>query len=298
MQVDSLAYLGLGVSDDDRWVEFAVEGLGLQEERRTDEVRRLRMDARAWRLALHRSDLNDILYAGFDVADATAMRGLAERLQSNGIAQRSLTPAEVAERGVADGIAANDPQGLRLEFVYGCADTEPFAPQHVTGFVTGAGGMGHIALCTSDPTTQFYELLGFRTSDYIDLALGARTLRITFLHCNKRHHTLALAPLPGPRRLDHLMLEVATPDDVIRAYNRMLLRGYAIKRHLGRHSNDRMLSFYVVTPAGFDLEVGCQGVEIDAEWKVRTHHAISLWGHHATLAPGSPISDASNGFSD
>lgn len=285
MKVDSLAYLGLGVSDDDRWVEFAVE-LGLQEGRRAGDARRLRMDERTWRLALHRSGGNDILYAGFEVADAAAARALAERLESNGVAQRSLTPAEIAERGVAGGIVANDPHGLRLELVYGCAGAEPFTPRHVTGFVTGAGGLGHIVLSTSDPdlTTQFYQLIGFRTSDYIDLALGPQTLRITFLHCNKRHHTLALAPLPGSRRLDHLMLEVATPDDVIDAYNRMLLRGHSIKRHLGRHSNDRMLSFYVTTPAGFDVEFGCQGVEIDAEWQVKTYNAISLWGHQPTLA--------------
>lgn len=286
MRVDSLAYLGLGTADDDRWMEFAVEGLGLQEGRRTGDVRRLRLDERAWRLALHRSGSNDILYAGFDVADAAAVRALAERLECQGIAQRSLTPAEIEERQVAGGIVAEDPHGLRLEFVHGCAGAEPCKPRHVTGFITGTGGLGHIVLSTNDPglSRQFYELIGFRISDYVEMALGPQMLRIEFFHCNKRHHTLALAPLPGLRRLDHLMLEVASVDDVIDAYNRMMLRGYAIKRHLGRHSNDRMLSFYVTTPAGFDLELGCQGVEIDAAWRVQTYRSISLWGHEATLA--------------
>lgn len=287
MKVDRLAYLGLGVADDERWVEFAVEGLGLKEGHPGTGARRLRMDGRAWRLALHRSAINDILYAGFDVADAAAAHALAERLQSQGIDQRELTASEVRERRVAGGIVASDPQGLRLEFVYGCADAEPFVPHHGGGFLTGAGGLGHIVLSSSNPASsaQFYELIGFRVTDYIDLAFGPQTLRIAFYHCNKRHHTLALAPLPGPRRLDHLMLEVRTPDEVIDTYNRLLLQGYAMKRHLGRHSNDRMLSFYVTTPAGFDLEFGCQGVETGPRWQVQTYDAISLWGHQSMLGP-------------
>lgn len=289
MKVDGLAYLGLGASDEERLIELAVAGLGLSEGRRAGEVRRLRMDERAWRFALHRSDSNDILYAGFDVADAAAASALAERLESHGIAQRSLTPAEISERGVAGGIVAHDPQGLRLEFVYGCARGEPFIPGHVKRFVTGAGGLGHIALSTSDPgaSVEFYRLIGFRISDYIDMALGAGTLRITFFHCNERHHTLALAPLPGPRRLDHLMIEVDSVDEVIRAYNRLLRLGYTMKRHLGRHPNDRVLSFYVTTPAGFDIELGCQSVAIGAEWEVQTYDTISLWGHEPTLSPAA-----------
>jgi 2,3-dihydroxybiphenyl 1,2-dioxygenase len=289
MKVDGLAYLGLGVSDEERWVELAVTGLGLNEGRRAGEVRRLRMDDREWRFALHRSDSNDILYAGFDVADAVAASVLAERLQSHGIAQRSLTPSEISERSVAGGIVAHDPHGLQLEFVYGCARGEPFTPGDVNRFVTGAGGLGHIALSTSDPgaCTEFYRLIGFRISDYIDLALGFGTLRITFLHCNERHHTLALAPLPGPRRLDHLMIEVSSVDEVIHAYNRLMRLGYTMKRHLGRHSNDRMLSFYVTTPAGIDIELGCQGVSIGAQWQVQTYDAISLWGHEPTLSPAA-----------
>ena len=49
---------------------------------------------------------------------------------------------------------------------------------------------------------------------------------------------------------------------------------------LGRHTNDRMVSLYVETPAGFALEYGFDGVQID--WKdylptvsARTSH----WGH-------------------
>ncbi len=53
-----------------------------------------------------------------------------------------------------------------------------------------------------------------------------------------------------------------------------------IVRHMGRHTNDQMLSFYVKTPAGFDVEFGCEGVHVCPDnWKVRTYDSISLWGH-------------------
>ena len=32
---------------------------------------------------------------------------------------------------------------------------------------------------------------------------------------------------------------------------------------LGRHVNDKMLSFYMKTPGGFDVEFGCEGLQVD-----------------------------------
>ena len=37
---------------------------------------------------------------------------------------------------------------------------------------------------------------------------------------------------------------------------------------LGRHVNDKMLSFYMKTPGGFDCEYGCEGMQVtdDENW--------------------------------
>jgi 3,4-dihydroxy-9,10-secoandrosta-1,3,5(10)-triene-9,17-dione 4,5-dioxygenase len=49
---------------------------------------------------------------------------------------------------------------------------------------------------------------------------------------------------------------------------------------LGRHTNDKMLSFYIKTPGGFDIEFGCEGLEVeDTSWVARESTAVSLWGH-------------------
>jgi 3,4-dihydroxy-9,10-secoandrosta-1,3,5(10)-triene-9,17-dione 4,5-dioxygenase len=101
-----------------------------------------------------------------------------------------------------------------------------------------------------------------------------------FLGCNPRHHSLALAPFPAPAGIVHLMVEVATLDDVGCCMDRCARRGARASATLGRHANDLMVSFYVATPGGFDIEYGTDGRRVDdATWVSRETTAISLWGH-------------------
>jgi len=50
---------------------------------------------------------------------------------------------------------------------------------------------------------------------------------------------------------------------------------------MGRHTNDRMLSFYVRTPSGFSVEYGWGARTVDdRDWQVQLHRTGSIWGHH------------------
>ena len=60
----------------------------------------------------------------------------------------------------------------------------------------------------------YMQGLGFRLSDHILMGPPGRQLMLTFLHCNPRHHTVAPVPARAPKRLNHLMLQVASLDDV------------------------------------------------------------------------------------
>src|SRR5690606_9746180 len=223
MPIERLAYLGFGVEDPKAWLKFAVEGLGLADAGASGGANRLRFDERAWRIALHPAKRNDLLYAGFEVTDAAALEKLESDLSGRGIECRRLTPAEVESRGVRGGVTFSDPDGLAIEVVYGHSlASEPVRSR--LSFLTGEGGLGHLVLCVSDVdrSTAFYRSLGFEISDFIDMAVGPeQQITITFLDCNPRHHTLALAALPLPRRIEHFMLEVATVDEVIDTYNRL-----------------------------------------------------------------------------
>jgi len=284
MAISNFAYVGLGVSDVPGWTAFATDILGFAGagmNRGGEEI--LRFDDKPWRLAVSQSPDNDVSYMGFEAADAGAVARLADRFRGEGVATRAMSSAEADGRNVAGGVVLSDPDGLTVEVVHGFTDC-PTAFQSPIGaeFVTGNQGLGHIVISAPDieRSLKFYRLLGFEITDYIETALGPDVfVRLVFLHCNARHHTLALLPLPTPKRLNHLMFETKTIDSVLQAYYRAKSAGLPIMRHIGRHTNDRMLSFYAKTPAGFDVEYGCDGVQVGGNWAVKTYDAISIWGH-------------------
>jgi 3,4-dihydroxy-9,10-secoandrosta-1,3,5(10)-triene-9,17-dione 4,5-dioxygenase len=56
--------------------------------------------------------------------------------------------------------------------------------------------------------------------------------------------------------------------------------GAHISATLGRHANDKMISFYVRSPSGFDIEYGCEGWQVDwSNFTPTTSLIDSIWGH-------------------
>ena len=285
--VSRLGYLGFEVSDVPAWERLLVDVLGLVvSERRPDGSLTFRADERAQRVALHPGARDDVLYVGFELEDEASLDRLGVELGAAGI-HAMPAPDDVARvRGVRRLWQTEDPNGVPLELFCGPdLAREPFRSALVpSGFVTGAEGLGHIVLSTtdSDATERFYcDRLGMRLSDRIIAEMPPGfSLRVTFLHANPRHHTVAFAQAPLPKRVHHFMLEVGAMDDVGQAYDRCLAAGVPIANTLGVHPNDRMFSFYVRTPSGLDVEFGWGGRKIDdATWEVATYDRLSIWGH-------------------
>jgi hypothetical protein len=68
-------------------------------------------------------------------------------------------------------------------------------------------------------------------------------------------------------------------------------RGIPISASLGRHTNDHMVSFYMRSPSGFEIEYGFGARTIDdATWKVQQHYSGSMWGHRGLGSPPPPKS--------
>jgi 3,4-dihydroxy-9,10-secoandrosta-1,3,5(10)-triene-9,17-dione 4,5-dioxygenase len=104
---------------------------------------------------------------------------------------------------------------------------------------------------------------------------------LRFLGCNPRHHSLAFLPMPNPSKCVHIMFEVTKLDDVGRALERVRKHKVPLSATLGRHMNDQMVSFYVRSPGGFDVEYGCEGLQVDDRtWVARESTAVSYWGHN------------------
>jgi 2,3-dihydroxybiphenyl 1,2-dioxygenase len=281
-----LGYLGLEVSDLGAWRRFARGVLGLAiGAPRLDGAVPLRMDGHAHRFLLREGAADDVAYVGWELGDRAALDALAGRLERAGVTVRAGTAAEIAARGVEGLLWFEDPNGIRTEMVHGPAmGSEPFESDQIrSGFRTGDQGMGHVLVNARDSaaTERFYrDVLGFTLSDYVDTEVMGHPLHAVFLHVNPRHHSLAFAELPLPKRLHHVMLEANSIDDVGAAFYRCQDLGVPLQRTLGRHQNDRMVSFYGYTPSGFCFEVGWGGRQIDDRtWEAKVYHGVSDWGH-------------------
>lgn len=289
--VCALGYLELGVSSLSDWRAYAEDVLGTACVTLGDALG-LRYDADAWRIRLVESGEDDIRCAGFEIGSGADLQAIASRLDSLGFPVREGTAEEAAGRGVDTLLVCHDPAGLRIELYRGdrSAGRAFSSPRGVSGFVTGAQGLGHMVITVPDPAAAeaFYMGgLGFLLSDHIVLGPEGRQLTLTFLHCNPRHHTIALVPVQSPKRLNHIMLQVTTLDDVGHGLDAAQKAAVQISSSLGRHSNDHMVSFYMRSPSGFDIEYGFGGIEIDdATWQPQTHHATSFWGHTSGARSG------------
>jgi 2,3-dihydroxybiphenyl 1,2-dioxygenase len=205
---------------------------------------------------------------------------VAEKLAAAGAQPSWASADECRARDVLGLARALDPAGNMLELYYGmkriCA---PFqSPRPISGFVTGALGMGHVVIAVPDleRSVQFYtETLGFRISDYfLD--------KVVFLRCNQRHHSVALANFGSEPGLRHFMVEARTLDDVGMTYDLCQKMEVPIEMTLGKHSNDLMYSFYMRSPSGFEVEYGWNGRLVDdSTWSVAAIDRPSIWGHQA-----------------
>lgn len=276
-----LGFLHFEVADLGAWERFAIEVLGLEvASRRADGAFTLRMDGHKQRLFISPGPADDLAGLGLEL-ESQELDELRTGLRAAGIAVDEAPPDE---REVARRFTLRDPAGVPLELCSGAARAStPFASARVpSGFIADELGLGHVVLSTNERAQSFdfyTKLLGFRLSDHVVTEIHGYKADLAFLHCNPRHHTIALGDRQ-PKRLHHFMLETRGFDDVGLAYDRALGHGVRIMNTLGRHPNDRMFSFYAATPSGFQFEYGWGARLVDdATWTPVVHDRISEWGH-------------------
>jgi 3,4-dihydroxy-9,10-secoandrosta-1,3,5(10)-triene-9,17-dione 4,5-dioxygenase len=288
--ISSLGYLRISSTDPEAWREFGTRVLGMVEGRGPDPAAvYLRMDDFPARLIIVPGEQDRLLASGWEVADERTLAEVADVLAAAGVPVKTGEQAELADRRVGQLVHADDPSGNSLEIFCGAVlDNRPAVSPYGNVFVTGDQGLGHVVLpaASDGDTLAFYtDLLGFRLRDSMRMpgeffGKPGEQVWMRFLGCCPRHHSLALAPMEPAARIVHLMIEVAALDDVGRALDRCIRRKATVSSTLGRHANDLMVSFYVQTPGGFDIEYGTDGrVVDDTTWVSRESTAVSLWGH-------------------
>lgn len=284
MKVSKLAYVGAHASDIDAWRHYAPEVLGLEVGKDSSErLLYLRADERHHRLSIHPGESDDIAYIGWEVPSHEALEAIAANLDREGIRVLPGTPSELAARRVLELVHFTCPYtGVRMELTVG--NEVIFNPRFVptrplSGFRTEELGLGHVVLyVTTDikKVSEFYvRVLGFGISDWVVSPEGMPLA--AFLHCNPRHHSLALIFYPpAPRKIQHVFFETRSLDDVGTTYDLCVERDIAATG-IGRHPNDRSVSFYFRNPSRWFIEYG---------WDLRTIDPQNLTVESYVLRPG------------
>jgi len=252
----------------------------------------LRMDDYHHRVIVHPTGNDDLAYIGWEVATEEGLEAMAAQLERAGVSVTAGTAEEAEARRVAGMIKFTDPSGMASEIFYGPLVNfdKPFqSPRAISGFKTGDQGLGHFVVSVDDfdRSLHFYrDVLGMRISDFVNISPMPKVkIKVGFFHCNPRHHTLAFAQMPGmSRRLHHFMLQLQSLNDVGMTYDLCQAQEVPIVMKLGKHTNDHMVSFYLRTPSGFNVEYGWGAREVDdATWQVQVHTTGSIWGHQGSM---------------
>ena len=291
MGIKALGYVVVESAQLEQWDRFLTQVAGVMRAADPgDGAWHYRIDARPFRFRIQPGQHERFIAAGYELADDDALDALVAAVAAIGRKVEICDDTEASLRRVRRLVRTSDPAGNGLEFFCGdqSDDVAFVSPVGVPQFITGDMGMGHAVFSAPNfvETHAFYrDVIGFHDTDlpaFHLLGPDAPPMHFAFLHAdNGRHHSIALGegPVP-PSGCVHVMLEYPDLVEVGKAHDRMKAHGFEESATLGQHFNDETVGFYVRTPAGFDLEIGCDSLVINpASWEVTRHEGISIWGH-------------------
>ncbi len=287
--IKSLGYIKIQTSDIDRWRSFAFDVLGFAQGSGPDrDALYLRMDERFARIIVVPGEADQVVHLGWEVRDGVALQRVRDTLERAGVTVTTLSVEEADERRVEDAIAFTDPTGTPTEVFFGPAlDHSPVVTPFGATFVTGTQGLGHVVLPTMDPggASAFYSQTwafwlaapcGYphrRSSARCGSASSASTIATTAWRCAPRRTVGRRGWCTSWSRSTRW-----TPSG--RALDRVVKQGHSLSSTLGRHTNDKMVSFYVRAPGGWDIEFGTDGLKVDETYYTAEEiTADSYWGH-------------------
>ena len=287
-----IAYVGLESPDPAALGRYLSDVVGLMPgQPLADGSPTWRDDHKAHRLWVRQGPRKEAAFLGFEARDAAAWQQTIDRLRTLGHEVALGTAQDAAARRVQALARVRAPWGVDVEIVQGLAEaaTAFASPHFPNGFVTRGQGFGHPVFAMSSDVYEAarcfaIEGLGMGLSDWLRMPLAPGVeMHVSFLHCNPRHHSLALACVPGPmppQVLHHINFEVSGVEAVGQAQERALQTKTPLANTLGQHDNDAMVSFYSVSPDGWRVEIGATGRVVGPDWNdVREYDRISRWGH-------------------
>ena len=164
--------------------------------------------------------------------------------------------AEFDVPGGGGGFIVQGPEGQIYQLIAETARPAPLQdrdkPIQVTHAVINA-------VSREDSERFALDVLGFKVSD--------RTRHMTFVRCNRKHHSIAFAHAQLPS-LNHIAFEMKDIDAVMRGIGRMRDAGLEIAWGPGRHGPGNNVFGYFIAPFGAIIEYTSEISEIDDSYKV------------------------------
>ncbi|WP_169948182.1 VOC family protein [Microbispora sp. H11081] len=263
----SIGYVGVQSAAAADWLDFGPRVFGFETRLLQDGTVRVRWCDRSHRLAIHPGDTDRLLYLGWEVGADESPDDVAARLTAAGFAVTEGGASLAAARSVERLISFEDPFGLRHEFFTGQQETPgSYRGQRPTSrAVTGELGLGFVVLRVPDLQRglDFYTgVMGMKVSDAINLGRGLGEM--WFLRCNPRHHSIALLQGDDTLRLEHVMIEAETLEEVEVAWD-LARREMDAFVSPGRRLSDNMFMFRVRTSTGFHVCYGWGATPVEDE---------------------------------
>ncbi|CAN5561989.1 biphenyl-2,3-diol 1,2-dioxygenase [soil metagenome] len=292
MEIHSLGFVRLESTVVDEWRSFATDVLGALVIDGPEGSLQLRLDDRPVRVAIVPGEKDRLIGAAFEVRDRLTLETAVAELEAAGVAVKEGSTDEAAARRVEKFVSFEDPNGNPLELFFSqSVDGDDVQLPHGGGFLTGALGVGHVVLPSADIESAFdfyTRVMGLRHRDSMAITFpNGMQVRLRFLGCNARHHSVALTQTQSEQGMRHMMLEADSIKTFGRTYARARDAG-ALKTEMGQHSNDEVLSFYINCPGGFEIEYGVHGRHVDdSTWLTRDLTALSYWGYWPAVKPAA-----------
>jgi 2,3-dihydroxy-p-cumate/2,3-dihydroxybenzoate 3,4-dioxygenase len=271
-----IRYVRLGTRDLAAADRFAREVIGLERVRVEAGAHYYRSDERDHTLVYFEGDPRDHT-VGFELRHAGALQAAAAALSDQGFDVQAGSAAGCEQRQVRDYLSFRDPTGNRIDLV---ERPQHSGRRHFPSRDAGITGFSHVGLCSTDaPRDEAFwcGTLGARVSDRIGHA--------ALLRIDPVHHKVALFPTTRPG-IQHVNHQVASIDDVMRAWYLLREKGVKIVFGPGRHPTSGAVFLYFEGPDGmvFEYSTGVRSIAPEEEASYRPRQfppvpsSFCMWG--------------------
>jgi 2,3-dihydroxy-p-cumate/2,3-dihydroxybenzoate 3,4-dioxygenase len=255
IRLSDIRYVRLGTRDPEGTDRFVRQILGLSLVRQEQRLRYYSSDERDHTLVCFEGDPSRQT-VGFELDDTDTLDAAAGVLDGLGIAVRAGGASECDQRRVKAFVNFCDPSGNSIDLVVWPLHRGLVRAKQLDAGVTG---FSHVGLCTTDAARDehfWVDVLGARVSDRIGEA--------ALLRIDEVHHKIALFPA-SCGGLQHINHQVASIDDLMRAWYRLRAAGIRIVFGPGRHPTSGAVFLYFMGPDDMVYEYSTGVRTISAE---------------------------------